>query len=109
MKKQVIFPICNHRPERAPKIFGHTFILCWRCTGVVIGSSILFLLYKGNMISFVSEILVISIIAMLPLICDGIAQYRYSQMSNNFRRFITGLLFGIGLAYAIGFMIKLRG
>lgn len=78
------FPICNRRPDRAPKIFGYTFILCWRCTGILIG--VLF-----------SSILDFSIgrIFILPLAVDGIAQYVYGIESTNLRRFITGFLAGM--------------
>ena len=30
-------PLCNGKESRAPHIGNFVFILCWRCTGVIIG------------------------------------------------------------------------
>lgn len=106
MRNKIIFPICNKRPERAPKIFGHVFFLCWRCTGIVLGAGCMLFLIGQVSLVLCPELFVLSIACMLPLICDGIMQYGYTLVSNNFRRFTTGLLFGIGLVYAIGFTIS---
>ena len=105
MKNKIIFPICNKRPERAPKILGHTFVLCWRCTGVVLGAGGMFLVIKRLAIDFVPVLFVLSIAIMLPMLCDGIMQYGYTLASNNCRRFTTGFLFGLGLTYTIGFIV----
>lgn len=47
----------------------------------------------------------LAIIAIVPMVCDGIMQYGYTLESNNHRRFITGFLFGAGVVYTVGFFI----
>lgn len=105
MGKKIIFPVCNKRPERAPKIFGHVFFLCWRCTGIVIGASCMLFLVKWQSVGFSAELFVLSIASMIPMVCDGIMQYGYTLTSNNLRRFLTGLFFGLGLSYSITILI----
>ena len=88
------FPICNRIPTRAPHIFGHTFPLCWRCTGVVVGSIIgLIMRMYINPIGYSINILV------LPLAIDGVLQYKFGIESTNPRRFITGIVCGLTTLY----------
>ncbi len=35
------FPICNHKKETAPKLFGKAFPLCWRCSGVFLAFQVM--------------------------------------------------------------------
>lgn len=105
MNGKIVFPICNKKSERAPKIFGHVFFLCWRCTGIVLGAVCMLFLIKWMPIGFSSKLFVLSIAGMLPMICDGIMQYGYTLVSNNLRRFVTGLFFGLGLSYSVGTLI----
>ena len=73
--KRSIFPICNGRPERAPVIAGHTFILCWRCSMVCFGALImvLFLCFLKDSISCKTRILGGAL--CIPMLIDGIRQY----------------------------------
>ena len=86
----MIFPICNKKPDRAPNIFGHTFILCWRCTGLVLGGIVgtFARLYFGNIKIYWYSLLI-------PVGIDGGLQYYCGVMSNNYRRFITGFIGGL--------------
>ena len=86
----MIFPICNKCPDRAPKLFGHSFIFCWRCTGLIVGA-ILGILFK---ICF-WNISVIYYVLLIPIFIDGVLQYYFDIMSNNKRRFITGIVGGL--------------
>ena len=89
------FPLCNKKPERAPHIYGHTFILCWRCTGLIIGAcfGIIARLILGNFSQ-------IYYLLLLPVAIDGGLQYIFRIMSNNPRRFITGFVGGLVTAIA---------
>ena len=86
----MILPICNKKPERAPRLFGHTFILCWRCTGLVVGAII------GNILKlYIGPINALGYLLLIPTGIDGILQYKFGIMSNNFRRFTTGIIGGL--------------
>ena len=83
---------CHCRSDRSFHYNGHQFPLCARCTGELIGiifSMILFWFWKPSII--------ISFFMLIPLILDGVIQRLSSYESTNFKRLITGSLFGIGL------------
>ena len=84
---------CHQIPERSFFMCGHQFPLCARCTGILIGYifSLLLLLVGYSMPSL------ICVLFLIPLILDGGIQLLYHIMSNNIRRLITGIFFGIGL------------
>ena len=85
-------PLCNKHPERAPHIFGHTFILCWRCTGLLIGAIL------GYTILLITQPIGLSgMLFIIPVGIDGIMQYNFGIMSNNCRRFITGFIAGLSV------------
>jgi len=86
----MIFPICNKCPDRAPKLFGHIFILCWRCTGLLVGYIIGMCLRL-----IIHPIGFFGILMLIPISIDGIAQNFFGIMSNNPRRFITGFIGGL--------------
>jgi len=91
-------PLCNGIASRAPHIFGFCFPLCYRCTFVLLSFFITFvLIYKKEKINIKN----IYLILLLPLIIDGSLQTFCSIESNNLRRSITGILFGIALAILI--------
>jgi uncharacterized membrane protein len=90
-----MFPLCNNRPERAPHICGHTFLLCWRCTGILTGIVLIDMLYLTFNIN--PNIFIPLSIFVLPLAIDGYRQYFMNLMSNNPRRFCTGFLCGIAI------------
>ena len=80
-------------------IFSDTvFILCWRCTGVVIG------FLAGITASFFFDVPFhaglagVFCLMLIPLIYDSLQQHFFDDISNNKRRFITGLLFGLSVA-----------
>lgn len=101
-------PICNGCTHRAPHIGGICFLLCWRCSGVYLSyfaSKLFFSLqpifnFNAKIINFTSQILSLSLacLVILPMVVDGIWQYRnVGYESTNARRFFTGLLAGIAL------------
>ena len=90
--------MCNGIAERAPHIFGFCFPLCYRCTFVVILFSItLYISYKYKR----SIPIYVIILCMLPMIIDGSLQTFFGIMSHNFRRALTGALFGFALGMLV--------
>lgn len=89
-------PLCNKRKERAPHIGDLYFILCWRCTGLIIGAILFIFLLRNNMqLSYSYRLIFIS-----PLLLDALLSY-YTDFysSNNFNRVTTGFLGGIALSF----------
>jgi len=93
-------PLCNLKANTAPCICGKSFLLCWRCTGVIMGvmiSKIIFNLLLNITMKLSANSFLLFMLFILPMILDGTAQYFMGYRSTNVRRFITGLLAGIGI------------
>ena len=86
---------CHQLPERSFFIGGYQFPLCARCTGITIG-------YLFALLLCILQIIVplwLSFFMIMPLIVDGGVQLLFCVMSNNIRRFVTGLVFGTGFIH----------
>ena len=84
---------CHQMPERSFFINGFQFPVCARCTGMMIG-------YILAIVLFVFDILfdcLLCVFLILPLVMDGVIQYKTQYISNNFKRVITGIMYGVGL------------
>ncbi|MDD7794364.1 DUF2085 domain-containing protein [Clostridium sp. 'White wine YQ'] len=95
-------PLCNGKRCRGIIINGFCLPLCWRCTSVLMGILIFFftlVLMRVNYteIKYVKP-LVSGILFEVPILIDCIFQYKYKKESTNFKRFITGMLSGIGIS-----------
>ncbi|MGL4849048.1 MAG: DUF2085 domain-containing protein [Clostridium sp.] len=84
---------CHCRDDRSFIFKNRKFPICARCTGELIGIIISCIFYKVFKLN-----IIIDIIIMIPMIIDGIIQLKTKYESNNFKRVITGILFGIGLS-----------
>lgn len=96
-----IFFGCHCRSDRSLYYRGKQFTICARCTGELIGilvSFILFWFWRPNLAS--------AIILLIPLTIDGFVQRLTSYESNNFKRMITGFLFGIGFVAIISITLS---
>ncbi|WP_160692888.1 DUF2085 domain-containing protein [Clostridium sp. C2-6-12] len=82
---------CHRMPERSFFFRGRQFPICARCTGILIGYiiGILYIIFY-NKLGYTFEL-----ILMVPLLIDGIGQYKGYFVSTNIRRLITGILGGI--------------
>jgi uncharacterized membrane protein len=89
-------PMCNQKKERAPKIKGFVFFLCYRCTGVVIGGIIATILKICKV--FPNSLFLVTLFS-IPMAVDYMLQYFNIKESTNIRRFITGLTMGFGLTF----------
>lgn len=86
-----IFFGCHARPDRSFYWKGRQFPICARCTGELVG----ILVGIPTAILMGPMSIQICIVFMLPLVIDGFRQLLTHYTSNNIRRFVTGLFFGI--------------
>lgn len=83
---------CHCRKDRSFHYKGQRFPICARCTGELAG-----IILSIFSCFFFRCSLLISLLLLIPMIIDGFMQSLTSYESTNFRRFVTGLLFGYGL------------
>jgi len=95
-------PVCNQKPSRAPKIMNFSFPLCWRCLSICF-SIILGLKIISFNVNYRLNILY-AIILLIPCLIDGILQYYFYIESTNFRRVVTGIFAGLGIAILIEYI-----
>lgn len=88
-----IFFGCHARPDRSFYFRGKQFPICARCTGELVGM----ILCIPTLIFWGCPSFGIVLLLMVPLIVDGTIQKLTSYESGNFRRLITGILFGMAL------------
>ncbi|WP_194767251.1 DUF2085 domain-containing protein [Tamlana sp. I1] len=83
---------CHQKPERSFFWKGKQLPVCARCTGINLGYLVLPL--------FIFEVIKIpllwTLIMILPTYIDGVIQAYFNIESNNKRRFVTGLISGVG-------------
>lgn len=84
---------CHQKPERSFFYKGYQFPVCARCTGILLGQLI-------GMFTLGMDIsLGILILMLIPVAFDGGIQLVTSYSSNNLKRIITGVPFGISTTY----------
>ncbi len=82
---------CHRIPERSFFYKGKQFPICARCTGILVGYFLaIALIIIHTEINFLW-----SVIFLIPLVIDGFGQLYNKWVSNNPRRFVTGILAGI--------------
>ena len=87
-----IFCGCHQRPERSFFVRGYQMPVCARCEGELIG-----ILAALIAIWFFRPPYWVMAVIMLPMIADGLIQGLTKYESTNWRRLITGILFGFGI------------
>ena len=98
--------ICHRIPERSFFIKGHQFPVCARCTGFYTGLAVYLIFNFFYSHSYNLEMLVISMILMVPAAADGMTQYFGPRESTNTLRFITGFIGGVGLIIFLKIIIR---
>ncbi len=91
---------CHQMPERSFFYKGYQFPLCARCTGIFLGHIGAFLLAPFYTFKYSISLL------MIPLIIDGSVQYTTSYVSNNFKRLVSGILYGFAFTSVIIHIFK---
>jgi uncharacterized membrane protein len=94
---------CHKLPERSFFIKGKQLPICARCTGILVG----YFLGVLWLITGISSNIFIELTLFLPLLIDGLGQYQRKWVSNNPRRFITGILAGIATILLLKLIISL--
>lgn len=91
-KTTIEWVYCHRKPERSFFWKGKQLPLCARCMGINLGYfSLPFFLFGIIKIPLLWTLLLI-----VPTYIDGAVQAYFNIESNNWRRFITGLMSGIG-------------
>lgn len=93
-------------PERSFFIKGHQFPVCARCTGFYTGLVAYLTVSFFYHHAYNLEMLLISMILMIPVTIDGVTQYFGPRESTNTLRFITGFIGGIGLIIFLKIIIR---
>ena len=79
-------------PERSFSFHGYQFPVCARCCGVLIGELLAVILLILHYIISIP----IALACMFIMFVDWFIQYIEIKKSNNTRRFLTGILGGLG-------------
>lgn len=89
---------CNGRSDRSPHIRGFCFPICWRCSGLIIGMIICYLMMCWGLIPPIS-IISISFLVIPVIVCfgDGLLQRMTNYESSNIKRFVFGVAAGYGM------------
>jgi uncharacterized membrane protein len=98
--------ICHQLEERSLQVSGETLAVCARDTGIYIGifSTLVYLHFSKRKQSITIPSIKVSFLLLLflvPLIIDGLGSYSHLFDSNNPRRLVTGIAFGMVLPYFI--------
>lgn len=81
---------CHNLCERSFKLKSFYLPICSRCTGIYIG------IYLSLLKPIFNYHYIISILFMIPLLLDGLVQNFTNYTSNNLKRILSGIFFGIG-------------
>ena len=91
-----IFCGCHRRPERSFFVRGYQMPVCARCEGELIG-----MIAALIAIWFIRPVWWTMVIIMVPMILDGLIQAFTEYESTNWRRLVTGILFGFGITMLV--------
>ena len=104
---------CHQMPSRSFFIGSYQFPLCARCTGIMAGRVIALLLFPVFLFALdipLLPALIVLPILLVPLAVDGLVQKFTSYESTNFRRMVTGILWGFAemtlILMGITFLLK---
>jgi uncharacterized membrane protein len=98
--------ICHQFEERSLKVSGEALAVCARDTGIYIGifSTLIYLHFSKRKQRITIPSIKVSFLLLLflvPLMIDGLGSYSHLFDSNNPRRLVTGIAFGLVLPYFI--------
>ncbi|MEO6390686.1 MAG: DUF2085 domain-containing protein [Pyrinomonadaceae bacterium] len=84
--------VCHQLPDRSPHLFGVQLPLCWRCTGIVVGTICFlgYLFYSKRLFGFR---LSLALALLMPI--DVFTAMAGLRPGVNAWRFITGILWGL--------------
>jgi len=96
--------ICHQLDERSLHVTGTALSVCARDTGIYIGifSTLMYLhIFKRKAKLTIPKVKVsfLLLLLMVPMMMDGLGSYTHLFHSNNLRRLLTGICFGLALPY----------
>ena len=95
---------CHQLPARSPHLFGVQMPLCWRCSGIFVGSLALFFwLLATKRVPPLIPCLLVSLLLPLDVFYNVVTH----GDGDNARRFVTGLLWGFCSAAAALQLLRL--
>lgn len=94
-------PLCNLKAERGIHFGSFVFILCYRCTFLILGGVISFFIMYFKKVKIHYFYIIFSILFSLPCFFDGILQLTTTYESTNYIRATTGFLAGFGIGYIL--------
>ncbi|MDD4001137.1 MAG: DUF2085 domain-containing protein [Bacilli bacterium] len=102
-------PLCNGRAETTFEVFGFHFILCYRCSFIIIG--LLITVFLFNKIKLFKRIpakylIPLFILFIASTVLDGTLQYFFGIESTNLRRIVTGFLAGVGFGIFVELVFR---
>jgi len=103
--QQFNFTYCHRLPERSFFWKGKQFPVCARCTGIHLG----YITFPLFVFSVFEINFLWTIILIIPTYIDGLIQAYLNIESTNIRRFITGLMSGIGMMSLVSIIGKYIG
>jgi uncharacterized membrane protein len=97
--------VCHQMPARSPHLFGVQLPLCWRCTGIALGSvALVAWLFAKRRLPNVWLSLALSLFLPLDVLYNVVTH----GDGDNARRFTTGTLFGFyAAALSLHFFTRL--
>ncbi len=103
MKINLVY--CHRLPHRSFFWRGKQFPICARCTGIHLG----YFAFPFFLFDLVKVKILWAIILIIPTCIDGVTQLYFNRESNNFLRFTTGLISGIGIVALISIIGQFIG
>lgn len=105
LKKQYTALIfgCHQKHSRSFNIVHKYLGLCSRCFGILIG------IFMMSLLSNLKINLNLFLLGLIPLLIDGLIQKFTKISSTNFRRIVTGVLFGPALIVVTSYYYLLVG
>ena len=83
--------VCHQMPARSPHLFGAQLPLCWRCTGIALGSlAFLFWLFTQRRLPALRLSLALALLMPLDVLYNVLTH----GDGNNARRLVTGTIWG---------------
>lgn len=94
-------PLCNLKEERGIHFGNFVFVLCYRCTFIILGGFISFFTMYLKKIRICIFYIVFSGLFIIPCLLDGVLQLTTPYESTNFLRALTGFCAGAGFGYLL--------
>jgi uncharacterized membrane protein len=95
---------CHQRSNRSFNFRGSIVPICARCSGIIVG------IVLSTLIKIPKEMYLYTLLLLIPLVVDGFLQLKTDYVSNNVKRFVSGILFALPLTimYSTGVYLVIK-